>query len=366
MEAEQQNEKETSRCANCSASLSPNANYCHQCGQRSQEVAWRFRNFVQDFFEQYLAFDSKIVHTLKPFFLRPGRLTKDYIQGKRAQYVHPVRLYLFTSIVFFFLLSMMGDNFESPAKMAPETKQELDSLKSIEPLLPRVTPVPADKSRQRLSDTGNLDFKEKRIDSVSHSTEKTKNVIKIDLGSHLMNADTFLKLTYDLNLSPEEVVRRSAKKELSPIETILLQRTVRINRTEPEDIYQTIVRNFPLMMLILVPFFALLLKLAYFRRKNWLFLHHVIHSLHLHAFLYAMGILVLIIYLIPFFPEWIPIWVRNIALIFSLIYWWLSLRSVYGRSIIKTTLTFLFLVGLYLFLSLLSVTAEILLSLLFF
>jgi len=52
----------------------------------------------------YFHFDHQFFHTLKPLFFKPGFLTNEYLAGRRAQYLHPVKMYIFISIVYFLLL----------------------------------------------------------------------------------------------------------------------------------------------------------------------------------------------------------------------------------------------------------------------
>jgi len=357
-----QNESARPSCENCKNRLPAEANYCPQCGQRVKESVWSIRGFFADVFENYLALDSKIGHTLKPFLFYPGLLTREYIAGRRAHYVRPIRLYLFTSIVFFFLLAAMVKSFErpgvnliykSPEEEALDTQERRDSLfkklPGLNPIKPAWTPE------------NSMVLVKPPIDSLPDPEFD----IDIAIGNRSTSLDSIIQLANDLKLSEEEVVDQIhiSESDLSTMEREILIRLIRIYRTNIHDIYQLIIRNVPFMMFILVPLFALLLKLAYVRRKKWRFLHHVIHSLHLHAFFYLLGMVIVVVYWIPFFPGF----VRNIMLILAIIgfnvYWWRSLRYVYQRSFWKTSLTYLLLIIIYFMLSLLALLSEILISL---
>jgi len=326
-------------------------------------MVWSIRGFIADVFEHYLALDSKIAHTLKPFLFNPGQLTLEYISGRRAHYVRPIRLYLFSSIVFFFLLAMMVKSIDRPDfnffnnsqdAYAVDTQERRDSLLSQLPGLQNLKPAWSTQKPTVLV--------ESRFDSLSSSN------IDISLdGKQSTSFDSILQLANDLELTEEEIVDqvKISESDLRPFERELFIRLIRIYRSNADDIYQLIIGNIPFMMFVLVPLFALLLKLAYFNRKNWRFLHHVIHSLHLHSLLYSLGILLVIMYWVPFLPSLFENIVLILAIVGFIVYWWQSLRKVYGRSIIKTSLTFLFLMGLYFFLVLFSLIAEILLSLFF-
>ena len=95
-------------CPNCE---SPNVeDYCATCGQRSGTLHIPVRAIVADTLLSIFAFDSRVWQTLFILIRRPGLLTKHYLDGKRARYVAPLRLYLFSSFVAFLLLAVIPDS----------------------------------------------------------------------------------------------------------------------------------------------------------------------------------------------------------------------------------------------------------------
>src|SRR6185295_14231418 len=97
-------------CLNCGAILT--GHYCSRCGQKDEDLHEPFWKLFADAFADFWHFDSKFFHTLFPLLFKPGFLTKEYIAGKRARYVHPIRLYFFVSVVFFlFYFSFSFKNF---------------------------------------------------------------------------------------------------------------------------------------------------------------------------------------------------------------------------------------------------------------
>ena len=87
-------------CPNCGNSLK--SIYCHNCGQHKIEHDdLTFKRFLRLAFEQLFEVDSKLMSTLKSLFFRPGELTRDYILGKRASHVSPIRLFLIFSAIYF-------------------------------------------------------------------------------------------------------------------------------------------------------------------------------------------------------------------------------------------------------------------------
>src|SRR4051794_26592918 len=99
-------------CQNCGAPLL--GPHCYACGQPVHGLVRRFTTVVGDFLDSVLNIDSRIVHTLWPLFAKPGYLSLEYFAGRRVRYVSPVRLFVFLSIVTFFVARMVvpaGDSF---------------------------------------------------------------------------------------------------------------------------------------------------------------------------------------------------------------------------------------------------------------
>ena len=86
------------RCLNCGADL--HGHFCGACGQRSVPADPTVRELVGDAWQEFSGYDGRIAETFRSL-LRPGRVTKDYIEGRRARYLSPVKLYLTVSVVYF-------------------------------------------------------------------------------------------------------------------------------------------------------------------------------------------------------------------------------------------------------------------------
>ncbi|MFN5427600.1 MAG: DUF3667 domain-containing protein, partial [Bacteroidota bacterium] len=96
----QQLRKETN-CLNCGREVAER--FCSHCGQENIEVRESFWQLLVHFFNDFTHFDGKFFSTIRVLLLKPGKLTREYITGKRASYLHPIRMYLFISFAFFIL-----------------------------------------------------------------------------------------------------------------------------------------------------------------------------------------------------------------------------------------------------------------------
>ncbi|MFC0135912.1 hypothetical protein CR105_01140 [Massilia eurypsychrophila] len=94
-------------CANCQTALT--GSFCHACGQRDH-VHRSLLHLGEEFLHGLLHFDTKAWHTLPLLVAKPGKLTRDYVQGKRTRYVSPLALFLFMVFFMFFVVSSLSNS----------------------------------------------------------------------------------------------------------------------------------------------------------------------------------------------------------------------------------------------------------------
>jgi hypothetical protein len=96
-------------CANCGAALAtPRPNFCPACGQETTLRPPRLGEFLQQFGGAYFATEGALWRTLKLLLLQPGELTRQYLAGRRRHYVLPLRLYLSVSLLVLLLLQALA------------------------------------------------------------------------------------------------------------------------------------------------------------------------------------------------------------------------------------------------------------------
>ena len=120
-------------CLNCQYSFHQEENFCPNCGQENHDLKIPFSHFVEEFLEGLFHFDSKVWFTLKTLFFHPGKITNDFLEGKRVSFVPPIRLYVFFSFIFFFTLSFVFNRKDEDKKL-PQiiAEQNKDNSKEIE------------------------------------------------------------------------------------------------------------------------------------------------------------------------------------------------------------------------------------------
>ena len=123
-------------CLNCGTAL--HGNHCHACGQHAH-VHRTLGAFFHDLVHGVFHFEGKIWRTLPLLVWHPGRLTREYIDGRRASYVSPIALFLFTvflTFAVFNLTSGSGARIESDASAIAvgAAQAETDALVQIDKL----------------------------------------------------------------------------------------------------------------------------------------------------------------------------------------------------------------------------------------
>src|SRR5476651_16760 len=122
-------------CLNCGATLQ--GKFCHVCGQENLEIKESFGHLMNHAVGDYFHFDDKFFNKLKPLLFKPGKLTNEYMAGKRSSYLHPLKMYIFISFIYFVLL--FSDTVQTsniPAKsITNEQATKADSIVAKNPNL---------------------------------------------------------------------------------------------------------------------------------------------------------------------------------------------------------------------------------------
>src|SRR5881227_1227150 len=124
-------------CENCGAQLQ--GHWCAKCGQPAIDYRRSFRHVIADLLNEFLNWDSKVFATIGLLLVRPWKLTNQFLAGHRVRYVHPLRLYLLASILFFFAINyaIKSAHFD-PINLSPENRAEIRDELQRENLAPEV------------------------------------------------------------------------------------------------------------------------------------------------------------------------------------------------------------------------------------
>ncbi|MEM6325701.1 MAG: DUF3667 domain-containing protein [Bacteroidota bacterium] len=327
----------STRCLNCGASL-PGA-YCPTCGQKNQPLRTPIHWFVLNTLAEYLGLDGRVWSSVSALLFRPGRLTQAYVRGQRERYVRPLRIYLTASVLFFLVLNVIDPleriraSTENDSALGPTVTMtaerylvRLDSLAAIEAEedstnAQRIVEAEAfqdslrlaflsDSTAGRFADPDTLQQAQHQIEEAERGVDEARDDYDDARGSTSdqrrewqreqvasFRPDSTIR-PYDLATAAELVVKREdANFNVTDGPSWLLRgpamRRLMNARTSAERadagwaLGRTMIGHLPTVIFLLLPLFALLMKMLYIRR-GWYYAEHLVFALHVHAFIFAI------------------------------------------------------------------------------
>jgi hypothetical protein len=320
-------------CENCGALLG--GRFCAKCGQAAINYRRSFRYIFVDLLDEFLNWDSKFLTTIGLLLVRPWKLTNEFLAGRRVRYVHPLRLYLLASILFFFVVNYWAKSIP-PTKLSNQDRAELQAELKNEDLPP--------DARAKLE-------KALKLDSPT-PTSATPNVPK-PAGSP---PEASTKTNQVLSKEGERAFFQSGNPQ-TPFEKWLETRAkekMGEHGTNMQLFLRTLISNLPYMVLCCIPLFAFVLKILYIRRKVF-YIDHLIYALHIHTFAYlaVMLIVAITIGLNGVAPGTLAGWIIGLLWATFAVQIFLSIRRVYRQGWFFTV--FKFFLGGFVYLIVLSV-----------
>ena len=314
-------------CLNCSTPLA--GPFCAQCGQHAIDYHRGFHHLFHDLLENLFHFEGKFFVTVAWLLAKPGRITMEFLAGRRASQLNPLRFYIFVSVLFFLGISLLnhGHLIDIPRK-------DVDDL------------------QLSLSDQG----RKARTLEASDFSEEEKAELTRQLKyavTHGQKVDREAVIDAIRRARPAVVVKTDANESLpnspkKPVKSVRLDRSSGLGQLlsdklgagelKVSDIWAALEHRVPSLLFLGVPLFALLLKLFYLRSDRY-YVEHLIFSLHLHtwAFLVFMignGYLKLA----SIGPSWLDTLFAWVLFLWAVWYLFRSFRVVYGQSRFKTAL----------------------------
>ncbi len=313
-------ELEVGKCLNCGYEFK--GHFCPDCGQEVAEFNRPFGFVVYDFMGNFFAFDTRFIKTFKYLLFYPGYLTLEFFKGRRNSYSPPFRIFVFLSFVLFLLLSFLTDKgLDAELNTTGDNSVQM-IRKEIKPgisiSLPVETEITKAQSDSIISEIIN-------VDSISGNLDiNLDDVFKGDGNFRIRLSQT------------AEILEKALVNEKDPKERQRIEEYITMCRT-PEILVSSILKYLSWAAFILLPLFALILKLFYVRRKK-LYIQHLIFSIHLHSFLFMILIPFTLLRLIfDSVPEFV-----NLILLGSFpVYLLFALHNFFGQKWPKVVMKFL-------------------------
>ncbi len=287
-------ERKEKTCLNCQASPLY-GRYCHVCGQENLEPKETVWHLILHFFNDITHFDGKFFATVKYLLKKPGFLSAEYVRGRRASYLNPIRMYVFTSAIFFLILFSLKSGQIANVTVTPE-KEHGTVLKS------------------NLEGLHQGEFK--TVKGYDSAQDRLPDSLKDGFWNRLMTR-RFI------------VINEEYRKD---------------SRGYNEHLVENFLHSFPKILFFSLPFFALILRLLYVRRKQYLYVEHGIFTIHLYCAVFILMLAAVLLGELSNGVRWG--WVQTICnisifaiVLYMFIYLYLAMRSFYrqgwGRTLIK-------------------------------
>jgi hypothetical protein len=332
-------ERKEKNCLNCGTTV--HGKYCHICGQENIEPKETFWGMVTHFFNDITHFDGKFFTTLKDLLFRPGFLSAEYMKGRRMSYLNPVRMYVFTSAVFFLIFFSISD----PKKVFKEVDNEGPlSLASRDSIVQKI-----EKKLKEEPDNLNL---QKQIVLLK---DTSRVVTYLDL---LPFADDFTVIgtlgdkyksrkEYDSIQQSKPVTERDGwLKALWNKKAIYLNEKYKREKSlSIETFSAALLHRLPYLLFVSLPFFALILKLLYIRRrKEFYYADHGIFSVHHYILSFILLLFIFLWGKMQDMTGWVIWdWLMFFTIIAWPVYLYLAMKRFYRQSRGKTFLKFILL-----------------------
>lgn len=375
-------ERKEKNCLNCESEVA--GKYCQHCGQENIETKETFWGLVTHFIHDITHFDGKFFSTLKLLLFKPGFLSKEYIKGKRASYLHPIRMYVFTSafffIIFFTLFTVKGFTVSESEKLLKEKEKINQAIENVnegmlnhkDSVIRNTAGVVLKTLHQQVADIDKAiqqqsEIKKERQDKAKKATDSLNKKLKPATGSeNTIKEDTIGPLKVSVNQGFETLKSREVEYS-SPLSYALMQKNLPkayrdnwfkrlfLSQTTAavykgnkdgnkfiENVIDYLFHSFPKMLFISLPLFALFLQWLYFRRKDLLYADHAIYAIHLYCATFVFMLAFFALSKINDQPESAILGLLQFALVCIIyIYQYKSMCVFYQQSRMKTILKFI-------------------------
>ena len=289
---------DSTHCLNCGEQL--RGQYCARCGQRAGSRRISVWELTKDAFGDLFELDSRLWRTLTPLMLRPGRLTHDYLQGRRARYMPPFRMYLVLSLLFF-VFALFDPRQSFPILFVPEET-------------PQSAPAAVNE----------------RVGAVLEELE-AEGIVENRVATGQVFASCEIDATELADL-PRWLQTRLTPDRIGAI-------CQRINEAGGNGFMRSVMENIPTALIVLLPLLALVLKSFYpFSRRYYV--EHLLFLVHFHSFWFLLLSLQVLISRLSFLNDAIATGLVTAASLYVPVYLFLAMRTVYAQSRWATSIKF--------------------------
>lgn len=343
-------------CLNCNAALE--GRFCHICGQENIAPRESFWNMLTHFVFDLFHFDGKFFSTLKYLLFRPGFLSKEHLMGRRASYLHPIRMYVFTSAFFFLIYFNFFKNTEGFFKINQTSNRtvagDIAELNTERTALQKTKALLNKSTSKKQIDSIDLDISQINNDLIilqrdSTMKGKVKSLKVKEEGPIVINGDSVQYKNvaeYDSIQNALPPVQRKGyfEDKIKRQELYLKEKYHGKTKEMKFAVADKFLHTIPSLLFVSLPVFAFVLFALYLRRKKYFYSDHLVYTLHIYCAFFIMIFISLVMSAaVGYINEPASNLVRFIAALLLLFYWYKSIRHFYGQSRTKSILKFILL-----------------------
>jgi hypothetical protein len=322
-------------CLNCKAELV--GRFCHICGQENIEPHGSVWGLISHFFEDITHFDGKFFSTGRYLITRPGFLSKEFINGRRASYLHPIRMYVFTSAVFFLVFySLFNPRNVSLTFNDGHSKSLVKAANT------------AELREKALAEAENAEDSANIINAFKKA-DKIPFMPKGDSAADSNGETALLKTEYSSVAQYDSAQNKLPENERDGwlkrrIETKSIQIKAKYKgntRAFFEDVFDKFLHTFPTLLFVSLPLYALFLKLLYIRRRFY-YVDHGIFLIHLYIFTFLILLMLFGLYELKEATNWgtLIVLLQVALLVYGVIYTFRAMKNFYQQGSFKTFVKF--------------------------
>ncbi|MGJ8714737.1 DUF3667 domain-containing protein [Maribacter stanieri] len=343
-------------CLNCGHPLELSDKYCPNCSQANSTKKLTLVDFFEEFLANYLSYDSKLWRTLAALLLRPGKITNEYISGKRLSYTNPFRFLLSLAIIYFLIISFNSE-FESFNKFGSGNnspifnldtelnKLEFDSEQEKQIALAQLDSLKIKRfitngiSQRDSTLLSNPELYFQKIDSggiAERFAEKIQffsTVIKHDTINYFEQGVT----KFNLPKAKENEMAFNLANSLSDIER------------RPGSFLNSLISKLPITTFFFLPFFSFFIWMVYIRKK-YTYTDHLIFSFHNQSLLFILLIVSNLINAL------FNIGSEGLFILIFAIYLYKAMRNFYQQGRVKTVIKYFLLNTIFFILGGIAIT----------
>jgi hypothetical protein len=358
-------------CGNCGAPM--HGPFCYACGQPEKGMIRHLASVMADVADTIFNVDSRIFRSIVPLYFRPGYLTNEYFAGRRTRYVTPFRLFFFLCVISFFAIQLSFDfesfNFvgegnnagiehaQSAVDVETRLQAGLQGLASARAAARNRTKVMAklDKAESELRHKAEerLEWLQKKNEALAagHGPPPEPGD-EDDTGTLQFDSIPWDPVAHPIAISWLPAFANTKLNAMAQH----AQDNITAARKHPAEAITRMFSVLPQTLFVLMPLFAILLKIAYIFKRR-LYMEHLMVALHSHAFIFLSLLLIGLVHLLTGWSEDHATWASPILALVRVAVWtWLPVylflmaKRVYRQGWFMTTFKFCLVGFCYLFL----------------